>query len=186
MTREEVMQDFVLRTIAFAETSFDYMLVLQCDENGAVLQHAIKFPKRFFKAIQEALVSGEEITDTSLLTPYPIDVTEDMLECFSGDWKIKRQTDNPYVHYLGDIAEELWVYSKLRELLCTEEDREYCRCELKKVAEKIAIMKKEIHLHLDEEVANQIDEMCNHVYEGNCFDNIRLNEFVQNLQYILV
>ena len=47
-------------------------------------------------------------------------------------------------------------------------------------------MKKEIHLHLDEEVANQIDEMCNHVYEGNCFDNIRLNEFVQNLQYILV
>lgn len=142
MTREEVMQDFVLRTIAFAETSFDYMLVLQCDENGAILQHAIKFPKRFFKAIQEALVSGEEITDTSLLTPYPIDVTEDMLECFSGDWKIKRQTDNPYVHYLGDIAEELWVYSKLRELLCTEEDREYCICELKKVAEKIAIMKK--------------------------------------------
>ncbi|WP_306778323.1 hypothetical protein, partial [Agathobacter rectalis] len=59
-------------------------------------------------------------------------------------------------------------------------------CELKKVAEKIAIMKKEIHLHLDEEVANQIDEMCNHVYKGNCFDNIRLNEFVQNLQYILV
>lgn len=109
-----------------------------------------------------------------------------MLECFSGDWKIKRQTDNPYVHYLGDIAEELWVYSKLRELLCTEEDREYCRCELKKVAEKIAIMKKEIHLHLDEEIANQIDVMCNHVYEGNCFDNIRLNEFVQNLQYILV
>ena len=186
MTSEEVMQDFVLRTIAFAETSFDYMLVLQCDENGAILQHAIKFPKRFFKAIQEALVSGEEITDTSLLTPYPIDVTENMLECFSGDWKIKRQTDNPYVHYLGDIAEELWVYSKLRELLCTEEDREYCICELKKVAEKIAIMKKEIHLHLDEEVANQIDEMCNHVYEGNCFDNIRLNEFVQNLQYILV
>ncbi len=186
MTSEEVMQDFVLRTIAFAETSFDYMLVLQCDENGAILQHAIKFPKRFFKAIQEALVSGEEITDTSLLTPYPIDVTENMLECFSGDWKIKRQTDNPYVHYLGDIAEELWVYSKLRELLCTEEDREYCICELKKVAEKIAIMKKEIHLHLDEEVADQIDEMCNHVYEGNCFDNIRLNEFVQNLQYIVV
>lgn len=186
MTSEEVMQDFVLRTIAFAETSFDYMLVLQCDENGAILQHAIKFPKRFFKAIQEALVSGEEITDTSLLTTYPIDVTENMLECFSGDWKIKRQTDNPYVHYLGDIAEELWVYSKLRELLCTEEDREYCRCELKKVAEKIAIMKKEIHLHLDEEIANQIDVMCNHVYEGNCFDNIRLNEFVQNLQYILV
>ena len=186
MIREEVIQDFMLRTIAFSETSFDYMLVLQCDENGDILQHAIKFPKRFFKAIEEALVSGEEITDTSLLTPYPIDVTENMLECFSGDWKIKRQTDNPYVHYLGDIAEELWVYSKLRELLGTEEDREYCRCELKKVAEKIAIIKKEIHLHLDEEVANQIDEMCNHVYEGNCFDNIRLNEFVQNLQYILV
>ena len=51
---------------------------------------------------------------------------------------------------------------------------------------RFAIMKKEIHLHLDEEVANQIDEMCNHVYEGNCFDNIRLNEFVQNLQYIVV
>lgn len=186
MTREEVIQDFMLRTIAFAETSFDYMLVLQCDENGNILQHAIKFPKRFFKAIQEALVSGEEITDTSLLTPYPVEVTENMIECFSGDWKIKRQPDNPYIHYLGDIAEELWVYSKLRELLCTEEDREYCRCELKKVAEKIAIMKKEIHLHLDEEVANQIDEMCNHVYEGNCFDNIRLNEFVQNLQYMLV
>ena len=41
-------------------------------------------------------------------------------------------------------------------------------------------------VHLDEEVANQIDEMYNHVYKGNCFDNIRLNEFVQNLQYILV
>ena len=47
-------------------------------------------------------------------------------------------------------------------------------------------MKKEIHFHLDEEVANQIDAMCNYVYEGNCFDNIRLNEFIQNLQYMLV
>ena len=65
------------------------------------------------------------------------------------------------------LQQTIWVYSKLRELLCTEEDREYCRCELKKVAEKIAIMKKEIHLHLDEEITNQIDEMCNYVYEGN-------------------
>lgn len=51
-------------------------------------------------------------------------------------------------------------------------------CELKKVAEKIAIMKKEIHLHLDEEVANQIDEMCNHVYK---FLLLNLNR----LSYIL-
>lgn len=48
MTREEVIQDFMLRTIAFAETSFDYMFGLQCVKRRHS-SRSIKFPKRFFK-----------------------------------------------------------------------------------------------------------------------------------------
>lgn len=179
---EEVMQDFVLNTASFANSSFDYLIVLLCDNENNVLPTALKFPKRFFGIVQEILISGEQNTESSYMTPYPVDVTTEMMKCFDYNLELKQQNVNPYVHNIGDIGEELWVYSKIRELLTSNEDKLYCSNELENVISKINIMQNEVRNHLGVEVADRMSALCNAVYSGDYFGDEQFNEFIQIVQ----
>lgn len=55
MTREEVMQDFVLRTIAFAETSFDYMLVCNVMKMEPFFNMRLSFQNDFLRRYRKHL-----------------------------------------------------------------------------------------------------------------------------------
>lgn len=182
LTNEEMMQNFIVNSVAFAESSFDYLIVLICNDENYILPMALKFPKRFFETVHEILISGDQNVKNSFMTPYPVDVTPEMMKCFDYDMELQPQNINPYIHNIGDIGEELWVYSKIRELLHDEEDKIYCAYELKKVMDKIDIMQKEVQDHLDLEIANQMNELCSAVYSGDLFDDVQLNEFIQRVQ----
>lgn len=182
VTNEEGLQNFILNTVSFADSAFDYLVVLLCNEENCVLPAAFKFPKRFFQTIQEILALGEEDTETEYMMPYPIEVTSKLLECFDCDMEIQSQNINPYMHNLGDIGEELWVYSKIQELLLSDEDKLYKAFELKKVMDKIDVMQKEIQENLDKDIYDQIVKLCESVYDGDRFDNEQLNEYIQRLQ----
>ena len=73
---------------------------------------------------------------------------------------------------IGDIGQELWVYSKIRQLLSSSEDKEYCDCELKKVMNKIDIMRKEIWNHVSVEMGEQMDKLCETIYAGEDFSDV--------------
>jgi len=99
--------------------------------------------------MHRALVSGEQETVDSLFTPYPIEVTSKMLTCFGSNVKLQSKENlNPYSRYIGDIGQELWIYSKNRELLSPDEDGEYLAYMLVGVREKISIMLNEVKMHL--------------------------------------
>ena len=55
LANEEMMNTFLYTVIPFAESSFDYLLLLVADDEGKVLPNAIKFPKRLFKYLDNVI-----------------------------------------------------------------------------------------------------------------------------------
>ena len=112
----------------------------------------------------------------SSLTPYPIEVTSKMLACFGSSVKLQsKENMNPYSRYIGDIGQELWIYSKNRELLTSDEDSEYLTYMLVEVKEKISTMLNEVKMHLPSEVYSDLSTLCDMTYKGEVFDNMKLN-----------
>jgi hypothetical protein len=181
-TNEEMVQKFIVNTVAFAQSAFDYLIVLTSNEENYILPNALKFSKQYFEKVQESFVSGEQNLENAHMMPFPIEVTTDIMKCFDNDMELLPQKNNLYIHNIGDMAEELWVYSKIRELLSDENDNNYCFAELKKVKDKIAIMQKEVNDYLDTEIANQMNELCTAVYSGDVFDDSQFNTFIQKMQ----
>lgn len=82
------------------------------------------------------------------------------------------------------IAEELWIYSKIRKLLREEENTMYYIDKLKEVEDKIESMKKEIicHLDLDTKIIKYVINLCDKVYEGASFGDLEFNETIKEIQ----
>lgn len=131
------------------------------------------------------MVSGEQEAVDSLFTPYPIEVTSKMLTCFGSNVKLQsKENMNPYSRYIGDIGQELWIYSKNRELLSSDEDSEYLTYMLSEVREKISTMLNEVKVHLSSEVYSDLSTLCDLTYKGEVFDNMKLNTFILKYQYM--
>ena len=87
---------------------------------------SLKFPKKAFQWLYDAIVLEKEEQLDDFATPYPTDVNQTILECFDGNFVIQRQnTEHSILSIVADIGEELWVYSKNRELLNEESDKQY-------------------------------------------------------------
>lgn len=183
-TDEEMIQEFMINAMFFAESSFDYLVVLFCDENNYVYPKALKVSKQFFVEIQEQFSSFEGSEEKFYVTPYPIDAPPDIRKCFACNIEMYPEDTNPYIHNIGDIGQELWVYSRIRQLLSSSEDKEYCDCELKKVMNEIDIMRKEIWNHVSVEMGEQMDKLCETIYAGEDFSDEKFNEFIQDIQKI--
>ena len=180
ITDGDMITDFLVSVASIAKFPYDYMVLMCCKGKEEILPVALRISNRLFELLSEIISSGEEKELDSLSTPYPINVTQKMLDCFGGDKKVKvQENSNPYTIFIGDIAEELWVYSKNRELLYSDYDRDYCVYMLEKVREKIDVMLKEVKLHLSSEIYHELTSLCDSVYDGAIFENEQYNAFVE-------
>lgn len=74
-------------------------------------------------------------------SPFPVEVTSDILDCFEEEYILQQLGANQqWLGKIGDIGEELWVYSKTREILGDESDRQYLSESLATVKTKIEKM----------------------------------------------
>lgn len=182
VTNAEVMQEFIIDAISFADSTFDYLIVSICDEKNYIFPGAIKFSKRLFEFAKEILISGNQDIEVGTSMPYPIDTTEEMIKCFEGNWKLKEKVKNSCIDNIYNIAEELWIYSKIRKLLREEENTMYYIDKLKEVEDKIESMKKEIICHLDTKIIKYVINLCDKVYEGASFGDLEFNETIKEIQ----
>lgn len=121
MARQERTQDEKLQRNHVV--SYDAM-----DNEGMVSAEAFEDPilLRDFDITDEMMISAFMLESVSFAAPYPVGVTSDMLECFDGELMLKEQSpDRQWLGQIGDIGEELWVYSKTRELLTDDVDHQY-------------------------------------------------------------
>lgn len=73
-----------------------------------------------------------------LASPYPIEVTQKMLGCFDGEHILQeQQPTNTWIGRIVDIGEELWMYSKNREFLVGEEDKQYLSDNLNEIKNEL-------------------------------------------------
>lgn len=114
---------------------------------------------------------------------YPIEATQKMLECFDGEHILQeQQPTNTWLSRIADIGQELWIYSKNRELLTDEEDQQYLLDNLNTIKIQIDVIIEEIKSSIKNEVLLSITELCANVYAGVTFDDKEYNEMISCIQ----
>lgn len=174
---------FQFTAASFAESPYDYLLLLMTDDKGEVIPNAIKFPIKAFQYIYNAIHSGVEEEMDPLASPYPVEVTQKMLECFDGEYILQEQQQtNIWLGRIADIGEELWVYSKNREMLVSEDDKQYLSNNLNEIKNRIDGILKELDSNASEDMLSTVNELCNAVYQGDLFDDKKYNELISYVQ----
>lgn len=180
---EEMTNAFLITSISFAESPYDYLLLLLTNDIGEVLPNAIKFPKKVFQYLYNAINLGVEEAIDPLASPYPIEVNTQMLECFDGEYMIQQQaSENIWLGRIADIGEELWMYSQNRECLIDEEDKPYLSGNLNEIKNRIDVMIKGLEQDASPDILSAVKELCLAVYEGDSFNDEKYNELIACIQ----
>ena len=180
---EEMMNAFLIATISFAKSPYDYLLLLLTNDTGEVVPNAIKFPKKAFQYIYDALNLGMEEEIDPLASPYPIEVTPKMLECFDGEYTLQKQEPvNVWLSRIADIGEELWMYSQNCQYLVDEEDKQYLSNNLNEIKNRIDGMIKDIESNVSADILTAVNELCDAVYQGDLFGDKKYNELISCVQ----
>ena len=181
---EEMTNAFLITSISFAKSPYDYLLLLLTNDIGEVLPNAIKFPKKVFQYLYNAINLGVEEAIDPLASPYPIEVNTQMLECFDGEYMIQQQaSENIWLGRIADIGEELWMYSQDRECLIDEEDKPYLSGNLNEIKNRIDVMIKGLEQDASPDILSAVKELCLAVYEGDSFNDEKYNELIACIVY---
>lgn len=83
MASESNLTEWLLGCIAFADAPFDYLVILSANESKEIDSTALQFPRRMLVDVKKAIESENHSLLDKLVPPYPVNVTAQMLDCFS-------------------------------------------------------------------------------------------------------
>lgn len=177
-TSESAMSELLIECAPFAKTSFDYLVVLLRHKSGEINLNALQFPKRMLEKIYNAIETEDGTQLKDLTPPYPIEVTTQMLDCFTEKYNIPakpKDEDNS----IGDIGQDLWAYSKVNALLADPEEGEYLLEELQKIQSRIAERVRNMEDILPVDDLERLKGICREVFENGQFDDMAFNKFLE-------
>lgn len=176
---ENAMGKLWLYSIPFADTEFDYLVIAFSEKESFVNSMCLQFPVRMLKEIKQAIEDEDSERLESVSYPYPVDTTETMLECFDHTYRISPPAHtNPQATRVGDIAEELWIYSKLNAFLLENDDKEYYKDQQMIIWNSIKKHQEHLVNVLTHEKSMALDSIIESVHKGEPFENPELNNFV--------
>lgn len=139
MSSENSLIEWLIGCILFTDTPFDYLVILCTNEAGEINSTALQLSKQMLTGVKKAIESEDYSSLERLTHPYPVDVTMQMLDCFTEKYALPVKSKSDInVLPIVDIAEELWAYSTSKELLIKPEDTIYLSTELKSIQTNIA------------------------------------------------
>lgn len=167
--------------IAFADSSFDYLVILSANKDESINPTALQFPRQMLINIKKAIESEDYSSIDKLITPYPVDVSLQMLGCFEEKYDFFPQgvTDAETLP-IGDLAEELWVYSKSVELLTDTEDTTYLVTETQNIQASVTSILCTLKDKLEPKDFEWLDNICNGVFSGKRFDDALFNDVIEH------
>ena len=186
LTDEIEIRKLILDTISFSNSDYDYLVILFADSDNQVMPQALQINKRTFETLHKCLETEDETILESLTPPYPVEITDQTCLCFDESISIKEKDENPVLSYIGDIGEELWVYSKTKQILSSDKDENYLRQCLDEVKANIEKMLKEIEGNLPEHIVFSIKELTENVFNGMEFGDKEFNDFINKCTKIKV
>lgn len=182
ITSEKELAMLFVGFVPLLDSSFDYVVVMVTDEGKQVKPTALKIPRRMIEKIKTMIESNNEMKSDNLSLPYPTDVTDQMLKCFHDGFTLqsKRKTEHD-LSPVSEIAEELWIYSKLSGLLAEPEDSDYLQTSLKSIQQNIFERLQLLTDCLLPKDIQQLSTLCESVFAGNSFDDNSFNTLVESL-----
>lgn len=182
---EEMMTEFLINAAPFAKSPYEYLILMLINDAGEVIPNALKFPHRAFEAIYNAINLEMEVEADPLALPYPIEVNQDMLECFEGEYTLQKyELMSIWLERIVDIGEELWMYSQNRKLLVGKEDEQHLSDNLNEIKRRIDEMIKDIEANVNEEMLLVVKELCSMVFHGDSFDDENYNQLISYVQKV--
>lgn len=104
-----------------------------------------------------------------------------MLDCFIGNYNLLEKSPSaPDLSSIGDIAENLWIYSKSVELLSTPEDADYLASETQRLRTNITEMLQLSRDQLSKKDFDWLVDICNQVFSGKEFDDKLFNDIIEH------
>ena len=181
MASESNLTEWLLGCIAFADAPFDYLVILSANESKEIDSTALQFPRRMLVDVKKAIESEDHSLLDKLVPPYPVNVTAQMLDCFSEKYDLpeKKVTDVDELP-IGYIAEELWIYSKSVELLTEPEDACYLAAQTQDIQLNITEMLCLLKNKLPVKDVDWLIEICDNVFSGEKFDDIMFNNVIEH------
>ena len=182
MALESNLTECLLGCIAFADATFDYLVILSANEFEEINPTALQFPRRMLVDVKKAIESENHSSLDKLMSPYPVDVTAQMLSCFAQKYVLTEranvEVEEPSI---VDIAEELWIYSKSVELLTEPEDAGYLAAETQGLQTNISEMLRLLQDKLPSKDVDWLTEICSGVFSGKNFDDTMFNNVIAHL-----
>ena len=181
MASESNLTEWLLGCIAFADAPFDYLVILSANESKEIDSTALQFHRRMLVDVKKAIESENHSLLDKLVPPYPVNVTAQMLDCFSEKYDLpeKKVTDVDELP-IGYIAEELWIYSKSVELLTEPEDACYLAAQTQDIQLNITEMLCLLKNKLPVKDVDWLIEICDNVFSGEKFDDIMFNNVIEH------
>ena len=181
MASESNLTEWLLGCIAFADAPFDYLVILSANESKEIDSTALQFPRRMLVDVKKAIESENHSLLDKLVPPYPVNVTAQMLDCFSEKYDLpeKKVTDVDELP-IGYIAEELWIYSKSVELLTEPEDACYLAAQTQDIQLNITEMLCLLKNKLPVKDVDWLIEICDNVFSGEKSDDIMFNNVIEH------
>ena len=170
----------LINCIPFTETDFDYLTIIFIDDKGFAMPSGLLCSRETLKQYK-SLFENDGETREELKAPFPIEITKEMLDCFEADYKIGFFPEAQLSRQeIGFIAEDLWVYSKTRELFSEKSDSADCEKQLTQLKRKIDRSLCSIEDTFSSQEINFITNTYNEVLDSKSFDNIELNNFIEH------
>ena len=178
---ESNLTELLCGCISFADTSFDYLVILSANEVGEINPTGLQFPRRMLLEIKKAIESEDCSSIDKLVTPYPVNATLQMLECFKEKYDFPEIDDTDVdTPPIGDIAEELWVYSKSVELLTEPADNNYLISEIQGIRTNIDGILCLLKDQLPTKDFDWLVDICNDIFSGKKFDDTLFNGVIEH------
>ena len=131
--------------------------------------------------IKKAIESEDYSSIDKLIIPSPVDVSLQMLGCFKEKYDFYPQgvTDAETLP-IGDLAEELWAYSKSVELLTDAEDTTYLVTETQNIQANVTSILCTLKDKLEPKDFEWLNNICNDVFSGKRFDDVLFNDVIEH------
>lgn len=176
------IETFLMEAIYFADAPFEYLNILLLDDDKRIERKALQISRDTFRGIKSIVNADGEFSVEKLIPPYPSDVSQQVLDCFNDIYCLAEERINDARSMpAGDILEELWIYSKLEELLAESDDKEYYLREIEHTRKIINGSLDTLKAHYDKDSFDMISEVCEKVFGGVKFDDDFYNTLLESI-----
>lgn len=175
--QKDTQGSWILYLLPFCDDPYDYLVILKGESENILGSSAICVPKNMLEQVRQSIESGRELSGV-LSQPYPVEVTEEMTDCFATSFEIISEvTTDLNSSSVVEIAEALWVYAKYASVSVETGGTDYIKNKLSSIREEI---EQKLDLMEDKSKRDELRAVCKNVFSGQAFGDEKLNSIVES------